>query len=275
MIPLRRLFILCIAVTVFSIELSGCATEQQVREIVTNTNVAMLSPYLELPGNTKSNGNDGWKNAIMDIDRLIAANPGQTTLVNHLRVRQAMLLTVNGQYNLAEQRWLDVDGSALTNERDKSLYENSETIVWWYRRAKIQEPLELDVARRHKQGLDPGIEALQDPSIRIYLATLQAQIALRLANDADVSDPLKQSEVARTMVTDLQQYVQHFSPEDQQWVINNPNRNMMAAETLMADFRNRVWLREMIRNYKITAQALELPPALAWKPDWITAPELN
>jgi len=51
--------------------------------------------------------------------------------------------------------------------------------------------------------------------------------------------------------------------------------NMMAAETLMADFRNRVWLREMIRNYKITAQALELPPALAWKPDWITAPELN
>ncbi len=81
--------------------------------------------------------------------RAALKNHTAETLVNHLRVRQAMLLTVNGQYNLAEQRWKDVDGSALTNARDKNLYRNSETIVWWYRRAKIQEPLDLDVARGH------------------------------------------------------------------------------------------------------------------------------
>jgi hypothetical protein len=73
----------------------------------------------------------------------------------------------------------------------------------------------------------------------------------------------------------LERYVQYFSPEDQQWVINNPSSNLMDTETLMADFRNRVWLREMIREYRSTAQALELPPDLAWKPAWITTLELN
>jgi len=272
MIRLQRRLLLCVVITVFSIQLSACATEQQVREIVTSTNAAMLSPHLELPGDTTS---DSWKNAIRDIDRLIDANSDQTTLVNHLRVRQAMLLTVNGQYNLAEQRWADVDGSALTSERDKSLYENADTIVWWYRRAKVLEPLDPDIASRHEQALDLGLQELQDPSIRIYLATLQAQIALRLANDADVSDPQKLSVVADSMVMDLERYVQYFSIQDQQWVIDSPNTNLMEAETLMADFRNRVWLREMIRNYKITAQELELPPALAWKPAWITVLELN
>lgn len=158
--------------------------------------------------------------------RAALKNHAAETLVNQLRVRQAMLLTVNGQYNLAEQRWKDVDGSALTKAWDKSLYDNSETIVWWYRRAKIQEPLDLDIARGHKQRLDPGLKGLQDPSIRIYLATIQAQIALKTANDADVSDPQKQSEVANTMVRGLERYVQYFSSDDQQWVIDNPNSNV-------------------------------------------------
>lgn len=269
---LQRLLICCLLTAAFSTGLAGCATEQQVRDIVTNSNAAMLSPHLELPGDKES---QSWKQAIGDIDRLIAANPDQKTLVNHLRVRQAMLLTVNGQYNLAEQRWKDVDGGVLTNARDKRLYENSETIVWWYRRAKIQEPLDFDVARGHKQRLDTGLKGLQDPSIRIYLATIRAQIALKIANDADVSDPQKQSEVANTMVTDLERYVQYFSPDDQHWVIDNPNSNVMEGESLMADFRNRVWLREIIRNFKITAQELELPSSLAWKPDWVAELELD
>jgi len=43
----------------------------------------------------------------------------------------------------------------------------------------------------------------------------------------------------------------------------------------MADFRNRVWLREMIRNFKTTAQELELPSSLAWNPDWVAELELD
>lgn len=83
------------------------------------------------------------------------------------------------------------------------------------------------------------------------------------------------SEVANTMLRDLERYVQYCSSDDRQWVIDNPNSNVMEGEVLMADFRNRVWLREMIRSFKTTAQELELPSSLAWKPDWVAELELD
>jgi len=277
MMLMRRLFIICLAAALASTGLSACVTQQQVREIVAESNAAMITPYLEVPGR-KASDSDDWKDSVTRIDQLIAANPDQKTLVNHLRVRQAMLLTVYKQSNLAEQRWKDVDYSALTNARDKSLYENRESLVWWYKRSADGTPLSDDEIKRGRQGkqeLTTTLANLKDKSIILYLATIEAQISLRLANEADVSSAEKQAIVAGEMVWGLEQYVNHFSEQDQQWVRNNPTTTDISGATGIADFRNRVWLREVIKAFQTTAANLELSDHIVWMPAWIGDIEFN
>ena len=97
----------------------GCATQRQVSIAVAESNAALVSPFLDRaqPGGS----GDTWKEAVSKLDRLIAAHPAEKTLVNHLKVRQAMLLTVNRQDSLASMRWKDIDPGALKTERDRAL----------------------------------------------------------------------------------------------------------------------------------------------------------
>ena len=81
----------------------ACATKNQVKLIVANSNALMVDRYVERVG---GKDDEGWEGAVAQIDALIAANPDEKVLINHLRVRQAMLLTIHTQITLARMTWI-------------------------------------------------------------------------------------------------------------------------------------------------------------------------
>jgi len=264
----RRLMPCLLAVLLIA-GLAGCATKQEVTHIVADTNAAFVSPYLEAP-KTARKGN-AWKEPVERIDRLIAQYPDQKKLVNHLRVRQAMLLTVYEQGNLAEERWKAVEDNELTTERDQSLHACWRYLVWWYKRAGIFDPLDAKEMQKAEKALSKLDETMknvgQGSDIHIYLGTIRAQIALKIANDSDVSTPENEAQVQKNLVASLEAYALLFDQqEDKDWIENNKNTDGRELRSIK-DFRYRIWLREMIKGYKETARSFGMQPI--WKPDWV------
>jgi|GEM_PF-3224617 len=269
-----RGFVFCLLAVSLVSAMAGCTTKQEVARVVAETNAALVSPYLEEPG--KAGMTIAWKEPIERIDRLIAQYPDEKKLVNHLRLRQAMLLTVYEQGNLAEERWKAVDGNELTTERDKSLHACWPHLVWWYKRAGIADPLdfqEMEKAEEALGGLDEILAPLAPGSdTKKYLGTIRAQIALKKANDSDVSSSEKKARVQEFLVDSLRSYVSVFQDKDVEWI--RENRIQRSGELLsISDFRYRVWLGEMIKAYRETASALEMEPP--WEPQWIQNLNMN
>jgi len=269
-----RGFVFCLLAVFLVSAMAGCATKQEVGRVVAETNAALMSPYLEEPG--KAGMTTAWKEPVERIDRLIAQYPDERKLVNHLRLRQAMLLTVYEQGNLAEERWKVVDGNELTTERDKSLHACWPHLVWWYKRAGIADPLDFEEMGKAEEalgGLDETLAPLPAGSdTKKYLGTIRAQIALKKANDSDVSSSEKKTRVEEFLVDSLRKYASIFQEKDVKWV--RENRVQRPGELLsISDFRYRVWLREMIEAYRETASALEMEPI--WEPKWIQNLNVN
>jgi len=252
--------------------ISGCVTTSDVREAVATTNAAMVSPALDPPGNQASGA---WEDPVAQIDRIIQNNPGETTLVNHLRLRQAMLLTVFEQGNLAAERWKQINPSALKTERDRSLYENRDALVWWYRRAPSLEPLdnqEKERANEYVSQLTSSIAEITNEEVKGYLGTIRAQMDLRLANDADVSTDALEQQVSDEMANDLEAYVEVFSPEVGAWVRDNPAIDVSEGVNI-SDLRQRILLRQMIKEFRETSERLGLSPG--WRPAWTATVEIE
>lgn len=252
----------------------SCITQRQVKEIVENTNAQTVNTYLDRPGHDANN--QEWKDSIAEIDKIISANPDQKTLINHLRVRQAMLLTVYSQGNLANEIWNLVENDKLTNERDKALYSNRKALIWWYEHASQSTPFDIfqqDKAKEFRNEMLQNLNGVENKGLRIYLSTIIAQIALRVANDSDVSTPEKIAQIRNDMVNNLENYVKEFNTSSQNWVKENPDQQIDDLISI-TEFRNRIWLKEMIKEYKLTAQNLELQTP-DWRPEWITNLDFN
>jgi hypothetical protein len=250
--------------------LSGCVTQQQVKAIVAESNAAMVSPSLNIP-----EGEQGasWKEAVTKIDQLISSHPDQPVLVNHLRVRQAMLLTVNKQDSLAEACWKRIDGSALTTERDAALFANHACLVWWYKRASNAAPLDKQESLQAEgciQGLSESLDGLETSSIRIFLGTIRVQMDLKLLNSARINTPERKQAVVQGLTNALEAYVVLFSEEDIQWVRDHWESDVMPEGMTLTDLRHASWLRQMIREFKGFADERGLDVVI-WKPEWIGA----
>ena len=183
---------------------AGCVTKRAVEEIVGRTNAAMVSPYLDRADGDQPGGAD---KALAEIDRLIQAYPDNAVLVAHLRVRQAMVLTVQKHSALAEERWKQVSEGELKSERDKALYTSREVLVWAYRRLPVRAPLDANEkaeAKKHFLTLDEALEPVETPDISIYLNTIRAQIALKLANSMDEEN--EKAEIEKLLAKSLDKY---------------------------------------------------------------------
>jgi len=249
---------------------TGCwATRNQVREIVASTNAAMVSPYLPRPNDR---GPDGWQEAVSQIDRLIAANADQPVLVNQLQARAAMLLTVNRQDNLALARWEQVDGNRL-NERDRAFYALRDPLVWWYVRAPAVA--ELSATERGRvdgavAAIDRELGTLTVPEARLLLETIRAQMVLKQQNAINtMADPALPGRVAGTMASALERYVALFDDADQAWVQAAPDTMLPVADLELEALRHRVWLRDLVREFRRVARDKGLEPA--WRPPWVGA----
>lgn len=247
---------------------AGCATERRVNSIVAQSNAAMIPQVLRTPGEST----EGWQTAVEQINQLIAAQKNQPVIVNQLRLRAAMLLTVNNQGSLATEEWQKIDRGSLQTERDRALFDNATTLVWWYGRSTSPSPLagaEVTRAQSGISNLTATLSSLKAPEIKIYLGTIRAGMGLKLSNDAAVNTTAQQAAVAAALANDLKAYVDLFSAADVAWVRANKSTKSAPQDKQLSTLRNRIWLRELIKEYKITATNQGLKPQ--WSPDWIAS----
>ena len=117
-------------------------------------------------------------------------------------------------------------------------------------------------------------------------------MALKLLNDKSVGTTEERNGVAVALAQDLKLYVDLFSEDVRNWVkdkstITNAEGKKLSDIELSA-LKNRIWLREMVMEFKETAKALlgydedgnsitdsqgnvVLDPVPDWQPDWIKA----
>ena len=282
-----------LVLVVLSVAVLGCTTTDDIKKavsennaviagIVAQNNAAMIEvPSIHSP-NEPINSNEAWRGPVVKMDRIIEMNPNLTTLINHLRVRQALVLTVYGQDNLAERRWDMVNPGELKSERDSGLLENRSGLIWAYKRLRETPPLngsEIDEAQRFMNQLDETIRKVDNPDFKAYLATVRAQIALKVNNSADPQTKQEMMRWQSGMLADLKGFVEVFSESEKMWVQKNPNTKV-ADHLTVNEIRNSVWLREGIRSFRETAenenvgfkdlaQDFDLPVKLEWEPGWI------
>ena len=252
---------IAIAILLLSCTLSGCVTKQEVKAIVAETNAAAISPYLDRP--TSGRAATDWQEAVKRIDRLIEAHPDQVTLVNHLRVRQAMLLTVNGLNDLALERWDLVKAEALDSERDEKLHALHEALVWAYKNLPLHPGVKKVDANSHLDSFKKETKDIKEYDLKIFLHTIRAEIALKLANSYD--EDTDKAIVEDLLAQELELYINAFKEVDKDWVMKNPTTDLSSAAMTIQDIRRRVWLREIIKLYRAEGDGL----SPKWSPPWV------
>ncbi len=192
---------------------NGCATKRAVELAVADADIAMVEPYLNRLEGTQPGG---YMEAIKRMDAVITKYHDQTVLVNQLKIRQAMLLTVNGKNALATQRWGTVDANALMTERDKALHRANRALVWAYYRLPTTERLSEGEVAPYVSELDQALASVTEYSLSIYLHTVRALIQLKVASG--MNEKLQPEETSLFLKGALKTYVKAFSQEDQDWV---------------------------------------------------------
>jgi hypothetical protein len=167
-----------------ALALTGCATRQQVAEIITQSNATMLGAQFELPAPSGPGEAPRWKQESDRIDAFITAHPNQKATTAPLRVRQAMLLLSYHQIGLAQAAFNQVQMGDLHTDRDQALKRSERTLVWWF--GHSTNALWVDSDFSEAKAALKQLEAAQaqlaaSPEIRDYLAELRAWIGLSVA----------------------------------------------------------------------------------------------
>lgn len=205
---------------------SGCVTQQQVRDIVAESNAALVTatimgadsagptfpPYAGLGKDPAKSEDEPWMVPSGRIDAFIEAHPDQKVAASALRVSQAMLLLAHEQYNLARAAFSMVEPQYLTTARDKALYNLHSHLIWWFRvsRAPTMSLSEFREADKALDALQLEIITLHESGgIRDYLAEMRAWIALSSAHRITNKDR------ARAYLEDgINEYAKIFTAED-------------------------------------------------------------
>jgi hypothetical protein len=154
--------------------------------------------------------------------------------------------------------------------------------VWWYKRASnpnIFDDTEKRKAINFIKKLGISTDNIKSHELQIYLATLRAQMALKLDGSTNPLTVEQMSKLHADMVAHLKEYVNVFTPEEHTWVKANLNTDV-DDHLSVTEIRNRVWLQSLIKaylkianDYRPTAVGFGLPEQPAWEPTWIR--ELN
>ena len=248
---------------------SSCVTQRAVKQAIAESNVAMIAPFLDRPDTTQQ---VGWQDAIKKIDSLIEANPDNPVLVNQLRLRQAMLLTVNKKDALALQRWNTINVSSLKTQRDKALYETRNSLVWSYKTLPSVGSISSQVSNPYIAEIDAAVGKTKSTEVGIYLHTIRAQIQLKVASHLNEEDPDEAAIATELLSSSLKTFVEAFSADDHKWV-QTSNGGDKDLEMTIGDFRERIWLRDIIRAYLEQADYSKYEPD--WDPKWITKVKPN
>jgi hypothetical protein len=245
---------------------ASCVTATEVKSIVAASNAALVSPRL-LQGDETPD--DSWKEAVRRIDELIAKHPDQTTLVNTLRVRQAMLLTAYKRFALAKQAW-GLAGTEGLNARDKALRTLSDDLLWWFENAAVTfDKTRIIRAKTARANIDNQTKAMAIGSdIRCYLEVMRATMVAKAANKSLINSAGKKKAAEAMFAEGANHLVLGFDESDHEWVQANAKSTHASGDIPIARLRARVWLRDVLKKYRELAAGR---PALtiSWDPPWI------
>jgi len=236
---------------------SGCATTRDVQEIVSRTNVAMIPAESIVQKDEKG---AGWKDENARIEAFIEANPTADVTNAALRVRQGMLLAINGQDAYAMMAFEQVkDPDQLVSTRDRALYDLHPDIVWWFKvsneRFDGTPPTDadkegsgdyaaaqkaLEAFRTVCNGLPPG------SGIRIYLEEMRAWIAVSYANN------LTDEAIAQhALVGGLNRYAEQFTNDDLEWL--EKNLQVDTNDLPFLSLKRRLRAKAVVKQYRKVA----------------------
>ena len=271
---------------------SSCATTQQVRSIVAESNALMATADLAYPNAT---GGDDWQNAVRRIDSLIAQNADQAALVATLRTRQALLLTAFKQDALAREAWKQVDKAQLKTDRDRAFYLLSDELIWWFKFGPSDGTIgNKDWGTRlgaPDRDASPSVTPLSDIAFdgestverfelvcdalpvgsdaRLFLELMRANIVIRALNDAQVQEAKDRDALAKYAVRSVRRLALAFDPAGQQWLKSNyASTDFPEGAELMTMLRSLSQARTLIKETRGLAAEQEIAIA-RWQPDWI------
>ncbi len=168
----------------------ACTSTRNVRRMVTEANLASLSPELGLGAinpERASGADTSWQEVSRRIQAFVDAHPNDKATIASLRLRQALMLLHNKQFNLAQATFSEVVRSDLHESRDKALQDLRADLLWWYKIADGRIPadeLPVAVAAQNRiQAVRATLGNRADAPVADWLAIWQAWIGLKAAND--------------------------------------------------------------------------------------------
>ena len=220
-----RLKIFYIAILVLmAVSLSACLTSKQVKDIVDDSNSAIIVASMSSQGEImdvestipKTNS---WQKEVEKIEQFITNNPDQVATNNALRIREAVLLLNVGQPNLARAVFSEVQCAELGNSRDRAICDAQEPLIWWYGLGTTI-PEQRDKVRKEIDSLEKVADGLPKTSpTRRMFEQIRVRAAIRLAES--LSEP---GDVKNVLNEALTRYEEQFSEQDrriiQDWGMN-------------------------------------------------------
>ena len=222
---------------------AGCLTQQQVKQIVDDSNTRMLaSQFPEAQLTARAGAADG-DDVAKRIEDFIAAHPDQKTLNGALRVRQAIFYLNRRQWNLAEAAFAAAGELGVVTARDEALVAVHKEFVWWHEvsaAGKFQNDKEVDRAGPARQKFnDEARKRASSPETRDFLAEVGAWIGLAHAASA------KSGEVLSIMEQTIDGYAFILDAADIDWLCHP---QAIPAKADMQTVRRRVRTEEVLNS---------------------------
>ena len=222
MYRLKIIYIPVLILMVFS--LSACLTSKQVKDIVDESNSAIIVASMAGQGGIMeveptTSTTDSWQKEVEKIEKFIANNPDQVATNNALRIREAVLLLNVGQTNLARAVFSEVQCGDLGNSRDRAICDAQEPLMWWYGLGTtISE--QRDKAKKEIDSIGKVADGLErTSSTRRMFEQIRVRAATRLAESLSNMDDIKVA-----LSEPLDRYGKQFNKEEykliQDWAIN-------------------------------------------------------
>lgn len=230
---------------------NSCLTATNVKTIVAESNMASVNSILTVD---PADGNK-WLESYNKLEEQISINKDQTVLVDQLRLRQALLLTVNKKKALANRKWSEISVQNLPSSRDQTLYSHRKFLVWWYTREGDNSNLDNAVEKfePYLTSLRASIKSQNtDPTLKKYLGILKAQVTYK-RNSKLITNTSDLKEKAKTMVqNDYNDLRAAFSAKDLELLDNGKIDELIAEakSSNIAEIRYLFFLQEMTNKYK-------------------------
>ena len=252
----------------------GCLTQQAVRDIVDDSNQAIIESNRRLAageaaGLDAETGSD-WEETVARIDAFIVAHPDDPDLTTPLRLRQAMIFTVHqlDQLALAAFELVKADAAHLHTERDKALLKAHPHLVWWFTAAdrNLTGPeLAADgagpKALRAFGEIATSLDRMSDT--RVYFEEQRAYLAAHLAQN------VTQAAAARTFLVDgAKGYVAMFTEGE---IARLRSGDLQAVGGGDVSFRRRLAIfraPQILGRFGEVAAASDLDD-VSWVPAWV------